>query len=144
MQCEQRMSQRSVDPLAVIRRLVLTISFLAGPLLCPAHAADAVVPGDFSTIQAAIDAVINGTLPDGASIEVQPGIYQEALSISSTGKSFTVRGTAGAPVTIVDAAGGVFQIPAGKPAVALCRCGQSKNKPYCDGSHRSAGFRSDP
>jgi uncharacterized Fe-S cluster protein YjdI len=24
--------------------------------------------------------------------------------------------------------------------VALCRCGQSKNKPYCDGSHRIDGF----
>ena len=26
--------------------------------------------------------------------------------------------------------------------VALCRCGESDNKPFCDNSHNAAGFRS--
>ncbi len=31
-------------------------------------------------------------------------------------------------------------IPAGKK-IALCRCGASANKPYCDGAHKKAGFK---
>ncbi len=27
--------------------------------------------------------------------------------------------------------------------VALCRCGASNNKPFCDGAHKAVGFRSD-
>lgn len=46
------------------------------------------------------------------------------------------------PITVVDAAGTQFKIPADKPAVALCRCGQSKNKPFCDGAHKAGGFDS--
>ena len=43
-------------------------------------------------------------------------------------------------ITISDAEGNQFPVDEAKPAIALCRCGASKNKPFCDGAHKEAGF----
>ncbi len=44
------------------------------------------------------------------------------------------------PITLVDADGNEFDISARGGTVALCRCGGSTNKPFCDGTHTRIGF----
>ena len=46
------------------------------------------------------------------------------------------------PVTMVDAEGNKFTLDSAKPAIALCRCGASDRRPFCDGAHKSCGFSS--
>lgn len=43
------------------------------------------------------------------------------------------------PVTLTDHLGNKYDLT-GKANIALCRCGGSKNKPFCDGSHKTNGF----
>ncbi len=40
---------------------------------------------------------------------------------------------------VVDADGGEFAVE--KETIALCRCGASTKKPFCDGTHSKVGFR---
>jgi CDGSH-type Zn-finger protein len=44
-------------------------------------------------------------------------------------------------VRIVDHQGNAFTVPPGKDNIALCRCGRSQTKPFCDGSHRACAFQ---
>jgi CDGSH iron-sulfur domain-containing protein 3 len=46
------------------------------------------------------------------------------------------------PVRVIDADGNEFVLPEGS-GIALCRCGHSRTKPFCDKTHRRIGFVAD-
>ncbi len=45
-------------------------------------------------------------------------------------------------IALLDQEGRPFGL-AGRTVVSLCRCGNSENKPFCDGSHNRKGFVSE-
>lgn len=49
---------------------------------------------------------------------------------------YLIQGT----VRIVDFDGNEFPVDSSKP-IALCRCGASQRRPFCDGAHKSCGFQ---
>lgn len=71
---------------------------------------------------------------DGAPDEQAPA---ETTVVPWPNGPLMVRGT----VEVRDAKGEVFT--AG-PRFTLCRCGASRNQPFCDLSHRRIGFRNNP
>jgi len=70
---------------------------------------------------------------DGGAAEQTPG--RNRLTVSADGPLFA-RGD----LQIVDESG---QLVLKETRAALCRCGQSRNKPLCDGSHREIEFTAD-
>ena len=77
---------------------VVAISFCLIGGTVPAAADQLHVPGDYPTIQAAIDAAVDGDV-----VVVAAGTYNEAIDF--LGKAITVYGTDGPDVTIIDATG---------------------------------------
>lgn len=74
--------------------------------------------------------------PGGAPLEpeFEPSIVLvEDPQLGVSGPIF-VRGG----IEVVDADGEPYEV---RNRVTLCRCGESKNKPFCDGSHIAAEFR---
>ena len=56
------------------------------------------------------------------------------ITVSANG-SLKVEGE----IDLVDAEGNALPTREGKP-IYLCRCGQSENKPFCDGRHKLADW----
>ncbi|MCU0907381.1 MAG: CDGSH iron-sulfur domain-containing protein [Rhodobacteraceae bacterium] len=84
--------------------------------------ADAVMRIGFNCPSGAIKV----TASDGATSEVAPAVN-------------TARVRENGPVAI-EAPLTLKGEPLGRVRAVLCRCGASKNKPFCDGSHTAAGF----
>jgi CDGSH-type Zn-finger protein len=44
------------------------------------------------------------------------------------------------PIRLLDAAGNEYDLGGRGEVIALCRCGGSTTKPFCDGTHSRTGF----
>lgn len=60
---------------------------------------------------------------------------QQALIVPYRDGPYLVRG----PVSLCDQDGA--EIETGRAIIALCRCGRSRMRPFCDGSHHVVRFR---
>jgi len=75
--------------------------------------------------------------PAGAGVRrgVLPRMDEVKIKVLPSGP-YLVSGS----IALSDGEGNAIEIPAGRNSVALCRCGGSVNKPFCDGTHSKIGF----
>lgn len=69
-----------------------------------------------------------------------------ALTVLQSGQNSRIQVTRNGPYLVTNAAGLVdwLGLPLPKrPQMALCRCGGSRSKPFCDGAHAQIGFTDD-
>lgn len=83
---------------------------------------------------------------DAAGFRDFGAVGEDGEPLQARGGSLQIKAAKDGPLLL----NGSFAIvtPGGRVAwtgtkAALCRCGESKNKPFCDGSHRAAGFAAD-
>src|SRR5215208_2867132 len=76
--------------------------------------------------------------PTAVNRDDKPGREDSATKITPYRDGpYLIRG----PFAIVDQSGN--EIETKRRVVALCRCGRSQIRPFCDGTHKAIGFRAD-
>jgi len=83
---------------------------------------------------------------EGIDFDDRGAVGETGDGLEATGGTLTIGRAKDGPlllsgnVTIMNGAG---RVGWKGTKCALCRCGESKNKPFCDGSHKAAGFTAD-
>jgi CDGSH-type Zn-finger protein len=78
-------------------------------------------------------------------VRMSPHSFTNPSVQETTMAEITIRATKNGPyivegpVELFDTEGN--KIVVDKPRIALCRCGASSNKPFCDGTHSKIGFQ---
>ena len=120
-------ASRCIHAAECVRRLPAVFDTARRPWILPSgDSADAIA----AVVAHCPTGALHATRLDGGAAEAVPA---ENVIVPMPNGPLYVRGqlqlrSADADVTIDDV------------RLALCRCGQSRNKPFCDNSHRDAGF----
>ncbi len=73
-------------------------------------------------------------------------VGETGTPLAETGGPLSITPSKNGPLLVkgnVTISGGSGRVSWSGTRVALCRCGASGNKPFCDGSHKKTGFQSD-
>ena len=123
---------RCIHAAECVRTLPAVFDARARPWIRP----DAAAPAEVLAVVARCPTgALRATTPDGVTHAGHVPAAPVAVRAARHGPYF-VRG----PVTLVTEDGA---LTIDETRVALCRCGLSATKPFCDGSHRSAAWRDD-
>ncbi len=144
---------KRTEPLAATKQKRGPIAFMTGLIvLLPASylLRSRAAEGNFDTLFYGIQGVellASAVCLAMIGLNIRDGLALRGRIAASGGTSPTIEQRGGGPLVAVHLpvlTGADGKAHESKPVMALCRCGASKTKPYCDGSHNEIGFDSTP